>query len=1163
MRRASLAALGLLLALLAGPARTETETAPLLLHLHGAEVDDNLERRRPLLRVGMVLDEYIPYYVRRDSRQLEGVTADYLTLIGHRLRQHVEAVAFRRKPEALQALRAGDIDLLAGNMSDLAPGLVASRSYFPNRIVEVKRIEDADTARPRVAIGQHNAWADAIPRLYPGSTLQYYENGLQALQAVAFGQADLYIGNPTEANFLINQLSLENLEIANYSLLEDDPFVFLLRRDNSQLLAALNQSLSSLPNRVDLEIQKRWQGGPEHYNIRRQIKMSASEMAWIRANPVVRYAVPSDLYPLAFKTSKDARPEGMAIDLLRKIARLTGLHFIEATQSGNLQQIDFSKREVDIVPNLAVTDSRRQIMLLSTPYVQSLWGIITRRDESGIHSLADLAYKKVAIIRNSAARDVIADTAVRQHIQFVEAPDMLSTFRLLAQHKVDANINSLLVANAIVRNGGLGQFKVIGTASQTPLGIAVATNRSLPILAEIINKAILAIPQEELDQLRVEWVNSKTSAMHIGLNRLNDRNYEMLIRILATSLLLLLLLVAYRARRNWLQQRMLRERLDTLGRLVDQLPFALFIKLPGSGVELSNPPYRELHAKVGNDALHALQTELVGRVRRDNAATRMEGQIANAEGPQDLLLWAKPFATVTQDQGAVLGGWFDISPLKRSERALEQAKNDAESANRAKTTFLAIISHEIRTPMNAILGLLELELKKAPNDNLCASFQAAASLLHLLDGILDQAKIEAGQLSIAPHPAQPWRMLASLAAIYGPIAKENGLELQLRTDPDLPRCLFMDEKRVGQILGNMLGNAVKFTERGYVRIDCVWQPQADDAGVLRVEVSDSGRGISEEAQAHIFDAYAQEQPAGKAGTGLGLWICANLIRQMDGEISLSSRLGEGTCVRVAIPALLCSEAAGEPPPPALPWIDPALSVLVVDDHPANRLLLEQQLRFIGLDNVLCLASAEEALALLERERRDVVISDCFMPGLDGFGLARRLRRRPGPQPRIIGYTADARPGNLRQALDAGMDSCLVKPVNIQQLAAALAASQTSDAAPERLGALRASVAGLGLSDIARQQFIDLLQESNRQDLQALRQAAEQADFAQMAALTHKLMGAARMIQDQETQALCECLQDSVAQQALADCRSLIDDLAQAIAECHVMLEQARQTGSEA
>nr|WP_199065954.1 transporter substrate-binding domain-containing protein [Chromobacterium sp. ASV5] len=1135
----------------------------MLLHLHGSETNDSAEPHRPLLRVGIVLDEYIPYYVHRDSHQLEGVSADYLSLIGRRLRRHVEAVAFQSKSEAMRSLRDGDIELLAGNQSDLAPGLAASRSYFPNRFVEVKRIDDRDALRPRIAIGKHTVLAEAIPPLYPGSSVQRHDNGLQALQAVAFGQADLYIGNPTEANFLINQLSLDNLEIANYAPLEDDPFVFLLRGDNVRLLTALNQSLAAIPGRMDLEIQKRWQGGPEHYNIRRRIKLSASETAWIRAHPVVRYAAPSDLYPLAFKTSPDAAPAGMAIDLLHKIARLTGLRFVEAPQSGNHGLVDFSKREVDIIPNLAVTDSRRQSMLFSVPYVQSLWGVITRRDETGIHSLADLAYKKVAIIRHSAARDSIADIALRQHIQFVEAPDMLSTFRLLAQHKVDANINSLLTANAIVRNGELGQFKVIGTANQTPLDIAVATNHDLPILAEIINKAILAIPQEELDQLRAEWVNSKASAMHIGLSRLNDRNYQMLIRVLATSLLLLLALAAYRARRNWLQQRMLRERLDTLGRLVDQLPFALFIKLPSSGVELSTPPYRELHAKVGDDSLQALQRQLIARARTENASPRMEGRIVSDDGEQDLLLWATPFATPTREHGAVLGGWFDISPLKRSERALEQAKNDAESANRAKTTFLAIISHEIRTPMNAILGLLELELKKAPNDNLCASFQAAASLLHLLDGILDQAKIEAGQLSIAPHPAQPWRMLASLAAIYGPIAKENGLELQLRTDPDLPRCLFMDEKRVGQILGNMLGNAVKFTERGYVRIDCVWQPQADDAGVLRVEVSDSGRGISEEAQARIFDAYAQEQPAGKAGTGLGLWICANLIRQMDGEISLSSRLGEGTCVRVAIPARLCSEAASEPPPPALPWIDPALSVLVVDDHPANRLLLEQQLRFIGLDNVLCLASAEEALALLERERRDVVISDCFMPGLDGFGLARRLRRQPGPQPRIIGYTADARPGNLRQALDAGMDSCLVKPVNIQQLAAALAASQTSDAAPERLGALRASVAGLGLSDIARQQFIDLLQESNRQDLQALRQAAEQADFAQMAALTHKLMGAARMIQDQETQALCECLQDSVAQQALADCRNLIDDLAQAIAECHVMLEQARQTGSEA
>lgn len=1132
------------------------EPLPLQLYPGQPASQTGIERQHPPLKVGMVLDEYIPYYVRKDSTQLEGISADYLALIGRQLGRRIEALPFSYKQQALQALRAGSIDLLAGNQSEQAADLLSTHVYFPNHLIEVRRVDDGNTRRPRIAIGKHPALAAQLTRIYPGSPIQRFDNGLQALQAVAFQQADLYIGNPTEANFLINQLSLDSLEIANYSALEDDPFVFLLRQDQRPLQASLNDALAAIPSRVELEVQKRWQGGNEHYNISQQIKLSPSEQAWIQAHPVVRYAVPGDLYPLAFKTSPDAPAAGMAIELLQKIAQRTGLRFVEAPRSGDHRLVDFSRGEVDIIPNLAVSERRRQDMLFSVPYAHSLWGVITRDDESAIRSLADLAGKKVAIIRHSAARDSIADPALRASIQFVEAPDMLGTFRLLAEHKVDANINSLLTANAIVRNGELGQFKVIGTANQTPLDIAIGTSRALPVLAEIINKAVLAIPQEELDKLRLDWVNSKASTMHVGLSRLNDRNYQAMIWLLVASLVALLVLIAYRSRRHWRQQRVLRERLDTLGRLVDQLPFALFIKLPGSGIELSNPPYRELLAQSDDGALEVLQRDIIATARAEGS-TQREGQVSTRQGKQDLLLWAKPFVTLTQDEGAILGGWFDITPLKHSERALEQARDDAESANRAKTTFLAVISHEIRTPMNAILGLLELELKKAANSNLSTIFQSATSLLHLLDGILDQAKMEAGQLSIAPHPAQPWRMLASMAALYGPIAKENGLVLTLHTDPALPDTLYMDEKRVSQILGNVLGNAIKFTEHGDIRIDCQWQAQSSDQGVLQLDISDTGRGISSEAQAGIFDAYTQENPAAKSGSGLGLWICANLLRQMGGDISLSSQLGVGTTVSIRIPCrcdCAISHAAAAPPQQR---IETASRVLVVDDHPANRLLLQQQLNFIGLHDIRSLPSAEEALSLLETEHCDIVISDCFMPGMDGFSLARQLRARPGKQPYIIGYTADARPRNLEQALAAGMDCCLIKPVNIEQLTAALAACPQDDASQQRRHILQQRIAGLKLATVSRQQFIDLMQESNQQDIAALQQACAQADFVQMAGLTHKLMGAARMVQDQEMLSLSELLQDSVSQQSLAECREIVADLMQAVAECNAMLEQAR------
>jgi two-component system sensor histidine kinase EvgS len=436
---------------------------------------------------------------------------------------------------------------------------------------------------------------------------------------------------------------------------------------------------------------------------------------------------------------------------------------------------------------------------------------------------------------------------------------------------------------------------------------------------------------------------------------------------------------------------------------------------------------------------------------------------------------------------ALLIGWAvslkaQIARRRAAEHAMRVAKEEAETANRAKSTFLATMSHEIRTPMNAVLGLLELELR-SPGDRasteraLGTAHQAAHDLLGMIDDILDMAKIEAGRLVLTSAPLELGEWVKSVVAIYEPAARSKGVALVVRVrgpkehELEHERAWVMaDGLRLRQVLGNLLSNAIKFTDAGQVTLEYAigavrkghaHSPSGDDARIARRElllaVSDSGIGIPADQQALLFAPFVQarqERPGRFGGTGLGLTICRRLMDMMGGTIRLSSKPGRGSrfTVRVRLPvARPPLETLAATHTPELDTHDVlGLHVLVVDDHPANRILLASQL------TTLCcvIETANDggaAFARWEQQRQegapfDLILTDCSMPTMSGEDLARAIRARElaltranaGPKlTPIVGVTANAQPEALTQALDAGMTLCLVKPLGLDALHRAL------------------------------------------------------------------------------------------------------------------------------
>ena len=1151
------------------------------------EADWGWLREHRTLSLGVSAPDYAPFDLSNNKDELEGITADYAALIAQLLNIAIEVRRYDTRDEVIEALKSGAVDFVgsANGYEAADPQLVLSRSYANDQPTLVTRAGDshalsADLAGKRVAMLYHYMQPDAVQAFYPDAHLLLFGSTFEAIGAVAFGQADVYLGDAISARYLINKNHLNNVRMADFSALEVNPFGFAFVKDNVRLLNIINAALAAVPVNQQMEILRRWSAGGSGFLEADRLRLSDSEQRWLEKHPRVKVAAVDKFVPLSF-SNEQGQFEGLSAEVLSRISLRTGLRFDVEQGSSLPRQIDeVSSGRVDMLASVIPSIERSEKIRFTRPYLSNPYVLVVAADNDRLITLEDMPGKRLALINgNNLIMEIIRDFP---GIGFVDVENPEQALDLVAKGSVDATVVPLISARYMIARHYRGRLRITSTVGREPARITFGVNRSQLELYSILDKALLSISPEEMDELTNHWRSEI-----IIEDSYWARHRNVIIQGFGLAALLLLVTLGWvfylrnLIRKRAQAERALSDQMRFMSVLIDGTPHPIYVRDRQGRLMACNNAYLDVfgfkledvigktvvETDTGNppqaQSFHADYLRLMeqGEPQIHDRVLKVPGG-----GVMTIYQWMLPYRDSNGNVVGMIAGWVDVSERQRLLGQLQEAKEEADAANRAKTTFLATMSHEIRTPMNAVIGMIELALKNAEQgqvdrDALEVASVASRSMLELIGDILDIARIESGHLSLSLEPANLYELLASVGRVFEGLARDKGLVLQVELDPLIDRVVLIDPLRFKQVVSNLLGNAIKFTATGQVRLGAEGA-LADDQLSLRLWVEDTGIGISADDQLRLFNPFIQgsnNEQSARSGSGLGLVISRNLCEMMGGRLHLSSVLGKGTRVDVT---LTLATSTATPVTSAVPHIPPAraLNILVVDDYPANRLLLARQLGFLG-HRITTAEDGAQGFALWQAGHFDGVITDCNMPLKDGYTLARDIRaqeRLHGLTPcLLLGFTANAQPQETERCRQAGMDGCLFKPTGLDDLRAALAPRTANRLADDAEPAFDvSSLIALTEGDkAALNELLLPLLNSLKEDRAVLRAHQGQVDFAALHDLAHRVKGGARMVKATTLITCSETLEGVCERRDSAAVGAAVEALGAAIDHLHQSLER--------
>ncbi|QQP97226.1 ATP-binding protein [Lysobacter enzymogenes] len=1245
--------------------------APEAADIVAAPAVGTLDERRPApIRVGVATWGNLPFQDYRNGRA-RGFSIELLEQILRTRGLSARYVAVDDSEAMVRALCEGRIDL-AMNLRVTAQRSRCMAYSDPIENLSLYALKRKDDAR---LLSE-----DALRRMrmaIPAALLEHTRDRARflptqvvpvadaraAVRAVAEGRADIFFDAPYVLDWYLHDGDYPNLELLPTSQLpppmqrNDLGVLYAAPRGRMALLEWLDDQIKRDPQRVQ-RLRSKWLREDLKTHAERT-ELTAVQRDWLARLPRLRLALADGAAPMSMRDS-DGEPAGIAVDYARLVEDRLGLSFdyaLDPGQRGAIAAMAGHRAELGVVPVGGLAGAH---WVYSQPFERTPLVIATRAGAPLAVGLESLSGKLVSVGSLKSSGPAVLRAAPDARLICVAGNE--EGLKLLGAGRVDAHIGDLAGIDRLLQTRYRpGELQLAPTGLE--LELAFAADRRLAPLIDMIDQQLDALSEAERQRIHDHWVATRYS---YGLP------WDRVLAIVAVALLAIAVIAAFYVRLRRESRR--REAVDRkLREVARNLPGVVFKARRAANGQIRFPYLTgraDLLFGVDGDRVVADSRVLFARVHVDDraglrkaisaAARTMSGVHADFRvcGNAGEWRWVRVSALPRPQQpgeeraeAGYTGYFVDVTDVHLQARALARAKEQAEAATRAKSRFLAAMSHEIRTPMGGMVGMLEL-LERSPLDPdqealLDHMRDSAQALQRLLDDILDATRIEEGQLRVELAPLRP-RALADAVAMHAAAGCRNkGLRLDLRVDAAVPEAVLGDPLRLRQVLLNLLGNAVKFTERGRVWVDLRVRGQR-----LEIEVGDTGIGMDPSQLRRAFEPFRQGEDSTSqrfGGTGLGLWICRQLVELMGGQIRLDSREGEGTRATLALPlraavsgaaphtspaplrvAVRLSDArradalrhwlAALAPAPqradedcvelsfedagagsgdaglvgtqpggadlirvaragvggsdsyllqadpllflhvqrACDWAcDPAAAraraprraaaasvaggarILVAEDSPVNQELIRRQLLELGLASRIC-ANGREALAALDAGDYRLLLSDCRMPELDGYALARAIREREARGGRarlpIVAITASALPEQIERCRVAGMDDWLIKPMQLAEL--------------ERIvqrwlpGAAARGGSGSNVAPLLRSALPVLLRELPREraDIAA---ALLAQDGAALARALHRCAGAIALFDApvaQRAQALEARLAQGPMRESAAAVRALLDEL---------------------